>query len=278
MSSLHPILHMIIDTHTHIFNEETYREYQTKTKGLVKQMIAIHYWSIFDQDCNINRFELDELLKFSENKEDLSVIASFDMDKEAASQLNKLEQLLKTKQIVGIKMYPGYQHFYPSDDRIDPIAELCQSHNVPIVFHSGDVYDFEKKALLKYSQPLHIDELAVRFPKCKIIIAHFGFPSLMQAANIISKNKNVFTDISGTIDKPETKHDGEMLVKQYIADLERVFAYFPNIKQKVMFGTDFAGEKTELNQIEPYIQVVEAVFSKEERQIAFHDLAEGLFF
>ncbi|MEE9214298.1 MAG: amidohydrolase family protein [Thermodesulfobacteriota bacterium] len=168
--------------------------------------------------------------------------------------------------------------FHPSDDKVYPMAELCQKYNKPLVFHSGDVYDFERKAALKYSHPIHIDDLAVKFPKCKIVIAHFGFPYHIEAANIVSKNENVYTEISGTIDKPDSNKESENLLNQYAKDLQRVFSYFPEVKAKTMFGTDYGGEHTPLNQVEPYIELVERVFLKSEQENVFHKLAEDLFF
>lgn len=223
---------------------------------------------------------LENFLKFIETKNNTFPVASIDIGKNIAAQLEICAKLFAKKEIYGIKLYPGYQYFYPADDKFFSIARLCQEYGKPLIFHSGDVYDPENGALLKYSHPLHIDELAVKNPECKIIISHFGFPYFLEAANVVSKNKNVFTDISGTIDKEETnsKKDRENRIKQYASDLNRVFNYFPNIKNKVMFGTDFSGEDTPLNEVNAYLEVVKKVFAKREQENIFSKLAEKLFF
>ena len=185
--------------------------------------------------------------------------------------------LFRSNKLFGIKLYPGYQYFYPSDEKVYPIAELCQKYNKPLIFHSGDVWNPEGGAILKYTHPIYIDELAVKFPKCKIIISHFGFPYHLETANIVSKNENVYTEISGTLDECDSDEEVINMSNQYIKDLQRVFAYFPNVKEKTMFGTDYGGENTPLNLIEPYIEVVESVFSKKEQQNVFSGLAEKLF-
>ena len=146
------------------------------------------------------------------------------------------------------------------------------------MFHTGDVYDLKGKALLEYCHPKHIDKLAVEFPNCKIVIAHFGFPHHLETANIVSKNNNVFVDISGTIDQCDTEEERENLLNQYTQDLKRVYSYFPDVKFKTIFGTDYGGEDTSLNQVQPYIKLVENVFSKEEQESVFHGLAEKLYF
>ncbi|NOY35795.1 MAG: amidohydrolase family protein [bacterium] len=259
---------MIIDTHTHIYNEKTYHDYFTKTKGRISKTIAM----------SSHKGVLENYLSFAATKDNLYFIGSVNIEGDIKKQLESLEKAFQENKLFGIKLYPGYQYFYPSDEKVYPIAELCQKYNRPLIFHSGDVWNPEGDAVLKYSHPIYIDELAVRFPKCKIIISHFGFPYHLETANILSKNKNVFSEISGTIDQCDSNKDIENIQKQYIKDLHRVFAYFPNVKEKTMFGTDYSGEDTPLNLIEPYIEVIENVFSKKEQQNVFSELAEKLFF
>lgn len=267
----------IIDTHTHIFDEEICRDYFTKAKRKVGKAIVIHF-STLEEGGRFRDFSLDELLEFVARKENLFVVGSVNMDEDVQSQLRRLAGLMREGRIFGIKLYPGYQHFYPSDDMVFPVAELCEKYDKPLIFHSGDVYDSKKRAVLKYSHPIHIDGLATKYPMCKIVVAHFGFPYHLETANVVSKNKNVYTEISGTIDRPDTPGEAESLFGQYVADLNRAFAYFPDAKSKTMFGTDYCGEKTPLNQVEPYIHLVEKIWSKNECGKVFHELADKLFF
>ena len=269
---------MIIDTHTHIFSDEHYSAYLAKAKGAIDRILTIHLWHALEDSGKSGYFSLDEFLAFVKTKKNLRAVGSMDMEKDVRSQLQKLEKFLKSGKIVGIKLYPGYQYFYPSDKKVFPVAELCAKYNKPLIFHSGDFYDVKKTAVLKYSHPVYVDELATRYANCKIIIAHFGFPYHLETANVVSKNKNVFTDISGTIDEIGPKKAIGVLFSQYVNDLKRAFAYFPDVKAKTMFGTDYSGEKTTLNQVGPYIRLVENVWSKNERGRIFHDLAEKLFF
>lgn len=261
---------MITDMHAHIYNEEEYREYFSKAPKSISKILVMHW----------HKDNLEDFLNFVKTKDNFFPVASIDIGGNISEQLKTYEELFAKKQIYGIKLYPGYQYFYPSEEKVFPVARLCQKFEKPLIFHSGDVYDPENGALLKYSHPLHIDELAVKNPECKIIISHFGFPYFLEAANVVSKNKNVFTDISGTIDKEETnsKKDDGNRIKQYASDLNRVFNYFPNIKNKVMFGTDFSGNDTPLNVVNSYVEVVKKVFTKEDRENVFSKLAEKLFF
>lgn len=260
---------MIIDTHTHIYSEKTHREYFSKAKKVAKALTLFY---------PLEKYRLEEILAFVETKKDLFLVGSIDMDGNVQQQIKTHEELFQNKKIYGIKLYPGYQLFFPSDKKVHPIAQLCQKYQRPLIFHSGDVYSPDNQALLKYSQSIHIDELAVKFPKCKIIISHFGFPAFLQTANIVSKNKNVYTDISGTLDQGDTKKEEKKMFKQYIKDLNRVFNYFPDIKEKIMFATDFGGEETPLSLINPYVNLVNKLFSGSQKHQVFSGLAENIFF
>lgn len=271
---------MIIDTHTHIFHEQDYQEYTAKAGNTVAKILSVYFWSVEQpggkgKTANLG---IDEMIDFAKGKDNLFVVGAVNVDTDIARQLSELEPLLRTGKIVGIKLYPGYQYFYPSDEKIHPIAALCQRYDRPLLFHSGDFYDADGHALLKYSRPIYIDELAVKFPACRIVIAHFGFPYLLETANIVAKHDNVYTEISGTIVNFSSGKDNRKLLEQYADDLRRTYSYFPSVRKKTMFGSDFSGAHTPLNQILPYIELVRRVFSEEEQRHVFYQLADELFF
>lgn len=264
---------MKIDVHTHMDSRQNWLDYNKRTKGKIDKVVAMAWC----KNGMHGETDTDELQEFARTNPAILATGSVDMDKPIEPQLEKLEQLFKDKKIVAIKLYPGYQYFYPSDEKIFPIAQLCAKYNKPLILHSGDVYDLEGTALLKYAQPIHIDELAIKNPKTKIVISHLGFPYFSETANILSKNPNVYSDISGTIDKCETVKEITDLKDQYIADLKRLFKIFPDIKNKIMFGTDYSGEDTSLNQVELYLEVVKKVFTKKEQTNVMGELAQKIY-
>lgn len=265
----------MIDAHTHIFNEQVYDEYKARTKGRVEKALTIHYPRDFSREAEPN-LSLDALLAFAESKPDLAVVASINFESDAQSQLKNLEELFKQKKIVGLKLYSGYQYLTAADPKVIPFAQLCASYAQPLIIHAGDVYDPKGKALLRYAHPLYIDELAVAVPACRIVIAHLGFPYLMEAANVISKNSNVYGDVSGTVDAI-AGYDPQTMVSAYIADLRRMFAYYPDVQEKVIFGTDYGGENVAHHFFDEYVQVVESVFPASAHERVFSGLATELF-
>jgi len=261
-----------IDVHTHIFTEEAYSTYMEKAQGRTEKIITIHYWA----HKGLPKYTLEEVLDFAAAKPNMYVLAAVNVDFNIKQQRYELDRLLRDRKIVGVKMYPGYQYFYPNDERACVIAELCQAHTVPLMFHSGAMSQ-RGKPLLKYAHPLHIDELALRFPELKIVIAHMGFPWLIDAAAVIAKHQNVYADLSGTVDKvsPEAL---VRLVSRYKEELRKCIDFFPDIAPKLMFGTDYSGEHTLLTEVEPYFEVVDAVFSPKEREDVLYNTANKLFF
>ena len=78
---------------------------------------------------------------------------------------------------------------------------------------------------LKYSQPIHLDDVAVDFPDMTIILAHPSWPWTDEALSIALHKPNVYIDLSGWLPK-----------------------YFPpqivqyangQLKTKMLFGSDF---------------------------------------
>jgi MoaA/NifB/PqqE/SkfB family radical SAM enzyme len=74
-----------------------------------------------------------------------------------------------------------------------------------------------------------------------------------------------------------TKEELRSLTNEYAKDLSKVIAYFPEIKKKIMFGTDYGGEETPLDEIDAYIKVVKKVFPKELHSHVFNGLAQELY-
>jgi len=265
---------MITDIHTHIFNKYNYKDYIKKAKQDNVRVISLPWYN----SSKPGWLDVNELVKFTRQHPNVFSVGSIDMSGNLPNQLQQHEKLFQKKEIIGIKLYPGYQHFYPSEPRVVAIAQLCQKYNKPIIFHSGDVYDPHQEALIKYAHPLHIDELARACPETKIVISHFGFPYHLETAMVVSQHPLVFTDISGTIDACGSQKEISVLTNQYITDLKRVLSYYPVVKNKTMYATDYLGEDTVLNQVEPYIKVIKEILDEKLHDHAFNELAGRLYF
>src|SRR3989344_9385000 len=217
---------MIIDSHTHIgkLPNSLYSEsYQKNLDLIVKEAkenkvekIVVIAGLEKKDGLNVTTKSLLNLIKGHDN---VYAVAGANIDYEK-DDLNKLEMWLEEKKIVGIKFHTGYQHFYPSDERCKPIYELCLKYDVPVIFHSGDTLSgYVPNPKIKYSHPIHIDDIATDFPDLKIIIAHMGNPWLIDCAEVLYKNENVYADISGLVIGDELRTPYGEIMKKRIQEL-----------------------------------------------------------
>jgi predicted TIM-barrel fold metal-dependent hydrolase len=93
-----------------------------------------------------------------------------------------------------------------------------------VMFHTGT--SIFPGARNKYGDPIYVDDVAVDFPKLKILLAHGGRPLWMHTAFfLVRRHPNVYLDISGI--PPKT-----------------LLKYFPRLEEiaaKTLFGTDWPG-------------------------------------
>jgi predicted TIM-barrel fold metal-dependent hydrolase len=144
------------------------------------------------------------------------------------------KDILSHDAIIGMKFYTGYEHYYPSDEGLNPVLEEIEKEGKFAIFHSGDTYNVKKDAKLKYAQPIHFDDVAVDHPELKVVIAHMGYPWHRDTAEVMYKNSNVYTDVSGFV-------YGEFEGKTQV-QFQKVFEEFQFIYgswDRLLFGSDF---------------------------------------
>ena len=234
---------MIIDSHTHIsklpgtkFSEDLQQNFSYLTSEMseigVDKCLLI---AGFSDDGNL-RPTTAEAIDFAKNTPNISMVGSVDVLNYDQKYLLQLEEWLKDNKIVGIKLYTGYQHFYPADERCVPIYNLCIKYNKPVIFHTGDTLaGAVKNPKLKYAHPLNIDEVATDFPELEIVIAHMGNPWLVDCAEVMYKNPNVYADISGLVVGDDLDTPYGDIMKQKIKDLIN----YDSANFKLMYGTDW---------------------------------------
>ena len=130
----------------------------------------------------------------------------------------------------GFKFHPSTQAFLPSDRSVYPVYEVIQEAGLPALFHSGQTGAGAGTrggggVRLAYSNPIHLDDVAVDFPDMPVIIAHPSFPWQEEALSVATHKPQVYIDLSGW----SPKYFPPILV-QYVNTL---------LKHKMLFGTDF---------------------------------------
>jgi uncharacterized protein len=146
--------------------------------------------------------------------------------RQSPNVLADVEQILRLK-IRMIKIHPPHQLLFPNDylhgvKELEIIYRAAEANGVPVMFHTGT--SIFPNARNKYGDPIYLDDVAVDFPKLKILMAHGGRPLWMETAFfLLRRHPNVFLDISGIPPK--------LLLK-----------YFPRLEEiahKTLFGTDW---------------------------------------
>lgn len=155
---------------------------------------------------------------------------------QAQEELDRIEARLQAPDVAGIKLYAGYYHHYVYDRIYGPVYELAEKYRVPVVIHTGDTYSMN--GLLKYSHPLTVDELALQRRGVNFMLCHLGDPWVMDAAEVIAKNPNVYADLSGLVVGDAAKFERFLNERLFMDHFRRALVYADNY-EKLLFGTDW---------------------------------------
>lgn len=162
---------------------------------------------------------------------------------DAAAELDRIEARLKREQTAGIKLYAGYYHYYVHDPIYGPVYELAKHYSLPVVIHTGDTYSMN--GLLKYAHPLTVDELALQQRDVTFMLCHLGDPWVMDAAEVVAKNPNVYADLSGLVVGDKEKFRRFMGEQLFMDHFRRALVYADRY-DKMLFGTDWPLASVEL--------------------------------
>lgn len=113
----------------------------------------------------------------------------------------------------------AYLHEAPG---LGELYEVAQETSTPVTIHTGT--SIFPGARSRLGQPMDIDDVAVDFPRLKILVAHGGRPLWMdEAFFVVRRHPNVYLEISGIPPK-------------------RLLEWFPRLEEiahKTVWGTDW---------------------------------------
>jgi predicted TIM-barrel fold metal-dependent hydrolase len=136
-----------------------------------------------------------------------------------------LEHAIDDLKLRGVKLGPIYQNIHPMDAKMLPVYEFCEKRGLPIMIHQGAT--FPQKAPLKYSLPILLEDVALKHPTLKMIIAHMGHPWVDETIVLIRKQPNLYSDISALHYRPWQFYNALIMAKEY------------GVLNKLLFGSDF---------------------------------------
>jgi predicted TIM-barrel fold metal-dependent hydrolase len=252
----------IIDAHLHTKfsgNPNRFSKITDSRESLTKEMADNHVVGAIAHAYSDGRGWWD--LK------DQHVIHCAGLDKTV--NVKQLDADLKSKKYRCIKVYLGYIPQYATDPHYEPAYKLAEKYNVPVVFHTGDTSD--RKAWVKYSEPMAIDEVAVKYPKVKFVIAHLGNPWVETAAELVYKNENVYADISAFLVGDLSRRTPED-IEEYVVKPIRWAFHFVEDNSKLMYGTDWP-----LADMKSYIWAVKRAIPRDHWKDVFYNNAQAVF-
>ncbi len=127
----------------------------------------------------------------------------------------------------GIKIHPAHQACAPNAYRqgnkiLETVYRRAEESGLILIVHTGtSVFPGARNV---YADPIYCDDVAVDFPKLKIVLAHGGRPLWMETAVFLARRfPNVHLDISGI-------------------PPQKLLEYFPRLEDlssKVLWGSDW---------------------------------------
>ena len=204
--------------------DETIAYYRERRIGLV--MFTV------DAESHIGRRRIpnEEVADAAARNADLMIaFASIDPHK-GKMGAREARRLIEEHGVKGFKFHPTVQGFHPYDRMAWPIYEVIAEHGLPAIFHSGHSGIGSGMRCggglrLEYSNPMHLDDIAIDFPDMQIVIAHPSWPWQDEALSVCLHKPNVWIDLSGW----SPKYFAPQLV-QYANTL---------LKDRMLFGSDF---------------------------------------
>ena len=228
---------MIIDVHTHLNNYD-----ETQVVPVEKCLDQLHESMAYNKvdyamvltsyKVNEHRPSTRQVVEATADCKNIYVVAGLSFLNYKERDLREINDYLKDGKVRGLKLYPGYEPFYPHDARCQVIYDLAMEYDVPVMIHTGDT--FNPKGKVRFAHPLHVDDVAVDNPSLKLVICHVGNPWIRDCMEVVYKNKNVMADISGLVLGDFKSHFKKFMLEQ----LKEMILYAGE-PDYLLYGTDW---------------------------------------
>jgi uncharacterized protein len=269
----------IIDCHIHLNNYDELNKTENKVLSLEERLNAllesmedngiVYSLILSSYKVDVNRpstSQIIESINLNNVENKIGVVAGYTIDNHTREDLINYREWIKDGVIKGIKLYCGYEHHYPYDERYQIVYDMCTEFDCPVMIHTGDA--FSNKAKIKYAHPLNIDDVAVDNPDLKIVMCHIGNPWITDCQEVLYKNKNVYADISGLIIGNFTL-SGE---RHYAGKINEMLNYVEN-PHRLLYGSDWP-----ISNMKSYVNFVQKLeLDKESQELLMFENSKRIF-
>jgi uncharacterized protein len=147
------------------------------------------------------------------------------VDPSSAGAIDELERMKDDLGLVGCKLGPIYQGVDPLGTEFLRVCEALERLELPLLIHQGTT--FARSGSLLSARPILLDEIALRFPELRIVIAHMGHPWFEEAIAVVRRHPHVYADVSALVSRRWLLYNALVQAVEYGVD------------RKLLFGTDF---------------------------------------
>jgi predicted TIM-barrel fold metal-dependent hydrolase len=158
----------------------------------------------------------------------------------APASLAKVSAALDSGHIHALCFFPAMHRYSMHDDRVTALLELLAAHARCAAFvHCGVLSVGVRKVLglpslfdMRYSNPIDLHEVAMRFSQLRFVVPHFGAGYLREALMLCDLCPNVHLDTSSS--------NNWMRYEDAHVDLRTVFRRALDVAgpRRLLFGTD----------------------------------------
>jgi uncharacterized protein len=266
----------VIDCHVHLnyYNNIQKRKRISSLQDRLTELLQTMSNNNIDYSIILTSYKFDierpstsDIIDILKNKEyKLGIVAGFTIDNHNDEYFGKCKEWLNDGLIKGIKLYCGYEYYYPYDKRYQKIYDICIEYKVPVMIHTGDTFSNTSK--VRFAHPLNIDDIAVDNPELTIIMCHIGNPWLLDCQEVLYKNKNVYADISGLVIGNFTLFD----LRYYTNKIKELLSYL-EMPHRLLYGSDWP-----ISNMDSYIKFVNKLkLTKQSRDLLLFKNSRNIF-
>lgn len=193
---------MIIDVHTHLnnYHEDRVVSIDLCLDNLLSEMRengVYHSLVLTSYKVTEHRPPTVDVVKATEKHDNISVVAGVSFLNYKQRDLREIAEFLEAGLIKGLKLYAP----------------------------TGKV---------RFAHPLNIDDVAVDNPTMKIVICHIGNPWIRDCIEVVYKNPNVYTDVSGL-----TLGDFNEKFERFMRNQVKEMLTFAGEPKYMLYGTEW---------------------------------------
>jgi len=180
------------------------------------------------------------------------LIAFVGVDPRRKNAVEILEKAVQEWGMKGLKLYPPCG-FYPNEKVVTPLWEKANELEIPMMVHSGPTFP---QFRMKYSEPIYLEDVLIKYPNLNIIIAHCG--GGVWAEEVVGLRQfrdNVYADISGW--------QGMAYIDKEYA-VQRLVHIYSNLRSKCLFGSDWPAFNPQISHKE-WVNMINSIENVETR-------------